>query len=1245
MLEITKEDIESLNDTDLRTLIGRLCEADLYALGDSTRHVSYGGKQDEKDGGIDVKVGATKIVENNGFILKNNTIFQVKKPSMTPSKIKSEMKNKDGSLKECILNLSKCNGAYIIVSSGDDLTELTYQNRIQSMKDVLAEFKVNNIDVEFYDCSKVASWVRNYPSLVCWVNDKNQKHTNGWTSYCNWSNRNLEELPFIMDVNSVIFKNDFSKDSKIPLLDGINEIRNTLLDIKNSVRLAGLSGVGKTRLAQSLFDDSIGENPLNKEMVIYGDVGDSLFPDPITFIQQLQKENKRIILIVDNCEATMHNKLTEICQRENSNISLMTIEYDVKEDDNVDSNNYYLSSTSEDVLRKLIKRDFSDISDINIDTIVNCSEGNFRIAIYLAKSIFKQKNIGVLKYDELFSRLFYQGGKVDEELLKVGEVCSLFYSFDISYDSVDEKNELNIIAGLVSMNALDVFRMVEELKQRQIVQKRGNMRAVLPHALANKLAIDFLKKYPCNQIIEIISKNPRLCLSFFRRLKFLHLSSEAQFIAETFFKNLSDNDLINANSQLIEKIRCVMILNPEMILKRLESINYPLFFTRENKNFYEIVNMLSYIAYDKNLFKRSVELIIRFVLSEREGENYNSTRSILYKLFHAYLSFTHAPLTNRLEIISDLLKDADYNKKMLGVRLIDEVLEYGHFVGSPIFDCGSQIRDYGLEPNLSDWYKEGIDYCKKLLAEDICYEEVKDIIANNFRNLASIGFYNELEDLVDSELKKRSWPAIWISLLTIKRFDFEKVPLKLLKRMDLLLEKVRPFSISDKIKVFFAKGKRIYINVDDTTENEKEINDKLYNLGKDIALDKNHTKDYILQLDDTCALYRISFFAKGLYDNFDDKEELIYTILDSINDNNKIIIKEIVSSLINFYHKENPELCSSLLDKLLETEKYCINYTYFQMSYELTESDVIRIKKAISLEKFNELDINQLDWSIKTLSTEQIIDLLDLIPKNTITNNNILMALHRLGELRKEDKLLKKYVRTFLTNLNYEKLNEHNTTIDHLISELIKFSFSIDEGNEDAIIIFSKINGLIEVKYLSFYSYKYILEPLIKLYPLSFLDIFVDYSGKPSWEKRNFFLRSFSLNHNILLYIDDEIIIDWMIHADKVLELSYLVEPYVFDKEKNIYVWSKLGMYYIENYFDDITIMKNITSQVYPNSWSNEYSTVLKERKNLFLELKNSSNPIVSNIGKVKYDTILKQIDISLAHEKKEKEERFNTFE
>jgi len=35
--------------------------------------------------------------------------------------------------------------------------------------------------------------------------------------------------------------------------------------------------------------------------------------------------------------------------------------------------------------------------------------------------------------------------------------------------------------------------------------------------------------------------------------------------------------------------------------------------------------------------------------------------------------------------------------------------------------------------------------------------------------------------------------------------------------------------------------------------------------------------------------------------------------------------------------------------------------------------------------------------------------------------------------------------------------------------------------------------------------------------------------------------------------------------------------------------------------------------------------------------MKNNSNYIVTNIGKIKYDVIMKQIDISLAYEKKKK--------
>ena len=57
-----------------------------------------------------------------------------------------------------------------------DTTDITYSSRIKCMKDVLKEEKLENtILVDFYDSNKIATWVNKYPSLICWVNDKNGK--------------------------------------------------------------------------------------------------------------------------------------------------------------------------------------------------------------------------------------------------------------------------------------------------------------------------------------------------------------------------------------------------------------------------------------------------------------------------------------------------------------------------------------------------------------------------------------------------------------------------------------------------------------------------------------------------------------------------------------------------------------------------------------------------------------------------------------------------------------------------------------------------------------------------------------------------------------------------------------------------------------------------------------------------------------------------------------------------------------
>jgi len=59
MFEIEGQHIAELNDEDLRTLIARLCEAELHCKGSPISAVTAGGDQNAPDGGLDVRVDLT----------------------------------------------------------------------------------------------------------------------------------------------------------------------------------------------------------------------------------------------------------------------------------------------------------------------------------------------------------------------------------------------------------------------------------------------------------------------------------------------------------------------------------------------------------------------------------------------------------------------------------------------------------------------------------------------------------------------------------------------------------------------------------------------------------------------------------------------------------------------------------------------------------------------------------------------------------------------------------------------------------------------------------------------------------------------------------------------------------------------------------------------------------------------------------------------------------------------------------
>src|SRR5690606_28943413 len=107
--------------------------------------------------------------------------------------------------------------------------------------------------------------------------------------------------------------------------EGIARLRAALRTPKRCIRLIGLSGLGKTRLVQALFETGVGEEPLDPSLAVYSDYSVETDPTARDMTRQLVMRGQRAILVVDNCNPATHSELARICSDGASNVSLLTV--------------------------------------------------------------------------------------------------------------------------------------------------------------------------------------------------------------------------------------------------------------------------------------------------------------------------------------------------------------------------------------------------------------------------------------------------------------------------------------------------------------------------------------------------------------------------------------------------------------------------------------------------------------------------------------------------------------------------------------------------------------------------------------------------------------------------------------------------------------------------------------------------------------------------------------------------------
>lgn len=624
----------------------------------------------------------------------------------------------------------------------------------------------------------------------------------GWQRFDDWSNTkaSIEEAYFVdNDIKVVTPQN--RNNSELNVVDGINAIRNKLSHAGTSVRFVGLSGVGKTRFAQALFDERIGENNLDVRSVWYCDIGDSPNPLPEHFIEELKLKNKPYILIIDNCGQDTHANLTKKIQ--NTEISLLTIEYDVKDDLPERTDVYKLQPNSTDIIKKVIERHYTDINDINIRKIAEFSGGNYRLALAIASNIEKNDNLALLTDNQLFERLFWQKGQKNDELFKIAQNFALVYSFNIE-DSDDENSELDFLAKFAKVDSDTAIEAIETLKSKDIIQQRGKWRAILPHALANHLAKELISKKLVNRLDQLTQLMPeRLQRSFIKRLSYLHDLQKVQELVTLWF---SDEGLLGKkflegtyDDQDLVKIRLLSHISEEQLLNLLEKKHHldPMFLTRENPSFIEISHLLRILAYTEHNFEKAFNLLVYFAKDEKENERNNSIMDLLTSLFRLRRSETLANLELKKEVLTSLHSNRDYLSILLAC--LSKALnfhQYGFFIRES--NESGKSTNYGYQPEtyseICSWTEFLLGILNELDKKNIL--QARKIFVANLKDIIWTCGKVDFVKLFLKEFSERSYfSEAYNKILIILKYNEDKLKVdapKLLSDLKDLEQSLRP---------------------------------------------------------------------------------------------------------------------------------------------------------------------------------------------------------------------------------------------------------------------------------------------------------------------------------------------------------------------------------------------------------------------------------------------------------------------
>nr|WP_262918324.1 hypothetical protein [Shewanella sp. JNE4-1] len=717
----------------------------------------------------------------------------------------------------------------------------------------------------------------------------------GWQSYGAWSNPPEGTPDILISASGVTVTLPSGWGQPLSINDAIAPMRDLIRSTKKAVRITGLSGVGKTRIVQALFDETVGTDALDRTIAVYVDTGESPEPSATAMLDRLIAEGERAIMVLDNCPSELHTLLASKVSAKGTKVSLITVEYDIRDDKPQTTEVIHIEAVGPEVAEQLLLRRFPKIGQNNARRIAAFADGNSRVSLAIAERVEEGESLAQLSDTQLFDRLFEQRKGPDDNLREHAEILSLVYSFSVA--TVEKgQNELEVLGSNFGYSSSQLSRSVNKLSERHIVQKRAYWRAILPHAIANKLSMSALNNLPVAQLRETFEApgRQRLLMSFAHRLGLLHDHPVAKEIVETW---LQPDGLLGRITELNDisarMLDYIAPVTPEVLLDRIEAILITSDFKGMKPGYKSrrtsIINLLLLLAYEPIAFERCIRLLIHLADFEEESNNNASARNQITKFFQAYLSGTHATLEQRIAIMNECLSSSVTVRRSLGLRMLSTALE-ARWSGSGVNEFGARPRDYGFQPNhdqLVQWRSAFIDVAVKLgTSGDSTLEDLaRQTLAKAFRGMwRQVAMREKLIDAAGKLHAHRPWGDGWKAVRTTIYFDHTKrkdgddvEPLP--DNLAVLERELEPHDLIPAILTYVLSNRPDYWALDTNFDHEKihkydearqRLETKALRLGEEFALSDHKLDELGPHLFSSDSMpYRTAFgrgLAKGTHD-------------------------------------------------------------------------------------------------------------------------------------------------------------------------------------------------------------------------------------------------------------------------------------------------------------------------------------------------------------------------------------------